>query len=91
VKQFTVDVHDGSLTLRFWGIKDQPVVSGIEVYEAPKPARNGAGGKKSAESAVAAVADLDRRSPLSRRAARPFRWPSRIRPPQRGRREASVV
>ncbi|HEX5498070.1 MAG TPA: malectin, partial [Thermomicrobiales bacterium] len=68
VKQFTVDVDDGSLTLRFWGTKDQPVVSAIEVYESPKPGKGGKGGKNAAESPAAPVADLDRRGPFQRRA-----------------------
>ena len=72
VKQFTVDVQDGSLTLRFWGAKDQPVVAAIEVYDAPNPDKAGNGGKNAAESPGAPVADLDRRSPFAR-SARPSR------------------
>jgi hypothetical protein len=72
VKQFTVDVHDGSLTLRFWGTKDQPVVSAIEVYDAPNPEKGAAGGKSAAALPAAPVADLERRSPFQRN-ARPKR------------------
>ncbi|HEU0116838.1 MAG TPA: malectin, partial [Thermomicrobiales bacterium] len=68
VKQFTVDVHDGSLTLRFWGTKDQPVVSAIEVYDAPESD----GGKSAGALPAAPVADLERRSPFQRN-ARPGR------------------
>ncbi|HET7093349.1 MAG TPA: hypothetical protein VFI22_07725, partial [Thermomicrobiales bacterium] len=55
---------------RFWGTKDQPVVSAIEVYESPKPGKGGKGGKNAAESPAAPVADLDRRGPFQRRARR---------------------
>ncbi|HEU5430607.1 MAG TPA: malectin domain-containing carbohydrate-binding protein, partial [Thermomicrobiales bacterium] len=72
VKQFTVDVHDGSLTLRFWGTKDQPVVSAIEVYEAPNPANGANGGKNAAGSGAAPAAVLDRRAAVTS-SARPTR------------------
>ena len=63
VKQFTVDVEDGKLTLRFAASKDQPVVSAIEVYDAPTD--GGATGKPpAAPKPTSDAADLPRRTGL---------------------------
>ena len=63
VKQFTVDVDDGKLTLRFWASKDQPVVSAIEIYDAPVD--TGTTGKPpAAPKPTSDAADLPRRTGL---------------------------